>query len=68
MTTDRIAAWTLLAFAVALAMVALIFSVLAWTEAATTQPHQDLVRRDLTLKGDLIVDGVCKTFRDILFV
>jgi hypothetical protein len=57
MSSDRIAAWTLLAFALAVALIALIFSILAWADGGQSQPHSNLERRDLKLTGDLIVDG-----------
>lgn len=57
MEKDAIATWTILVIFSVAALLALIFSCLAYAECSGNQPRAKLIRRDLVLRGDLIVDG-----------
>jgi hypothetical protein len=53
----QVAWWALIAIIVAVAIVAIVFAVLAFGESQVFKPHRNIVRHDMVAKGDLIVDG-----------
>jgi hypothetical protein len=49
--------WSLLFILLILALIAIVFSILAWSDSRSTQPHRDLTRQDVKARCDLCVDG-----------
>jgi hypothetical protein len=56
----QMAWWVLIGLIVIVAVIAIVFAVLAFGESQVVKPYRNIVRHDIVAKGDLVVDGDAK--------
>jgi hypothetical protein len=49
--------WSLIAILILISTVAIVFAVISYVCSQNSQPHQNITRQDVKVKGDLQVDG-----------
>jgi hypothetical protein len=50
---------------VSVAVVAIVFAILAWNDSQSRRPHRPLVRSDIQARGDFFADGDVRTKSDL---
>lgn len=60
LSASQIAWWGLTIAIVIVAIIAIVFAVLAFGESQVSKPYRNIVRHDIIAKGDLVVDGDSK--------